>query len=269
VNSSASGTLVNPATVTPPGGVTDPTPANNSATDTDNLSAPQPAKDVLIGSTSSGTLGGAPFDFNWFRYRVRAGRSYCVEVDNGAADTSIRDPFLAVYHADASTFIGQNDDIDGDEPGGHFLSRVCYIATATEDNLALVSATAANIAGGFRLRVVDTTLFCPWFFSGSGFEAFVLIKNTTSTPHTARVTLSSPSGVAVSSPATGSVPGNGSYNLQVSAPPPTGFGLASANGGVFIAHDGPPGSLIANVTSLSFSSGVSFDTPAAPRQDFR
>jgi hypothetical protein len=62
---------------------------------------------------------------------------------------------------------------------------------------------------------------------------------------------------------------NGSYNLQVSAPPPTGFALASAAGGVQIAHDGPPGALIANVTSLSFGSGVSFDTPASPRQDFR
>ena len=31
---------------------------------------------------------------------------------------------------------------------------------------------------------------------------------------------------------------------------------------------GAPGSLIANVTTLSFMSGVSFDTPAAPRQDW-
>ena len=50
---------------------------------------------------------------------------------------------------------------------------------------------------------------------------------------------------------------------------PTGFGISLASGGVSIAHDGPPGSLIANVTSLSFSTGVSFDTPASPRQDQR
>ena len=64
-------------------------------------------------------------------------------------------------------------------------------------------------------------------------------------------------------------PGNGSYNLQVSAAPPVGFGLTAASGGVYVAHDGPPGSLTANVTSLSFGSGVSFDTPASPRQDNR
>jgi hypothetical protein len=36
---------------------------------------------------------------------------------------------------------------------------------------------------------------------------------------------------------------------------------------VYIAHNGPPGSLVVNVTSLSFTLGVSFDTPASPRQD--
>jgi hypothetical protein len=45
--------------------------------------------------------------------------------------------------------------------------------------------------------------------------------------------------------------------------------LTSASGSVQIAHTAPPGGLIANVTSLSFASGVSFDTPASPRQDFR
>ena len=81
--------------------------------------------------------------------------------------------------------------------------------------------------------------------------------------------LSSAAGSTVGAPRTGSVPANGSFNLQVSAASPNGFGLAAATGGVWIAHDGPPGSLIVNVTSLGFWSGVSFDTPAAPRPDFR
>jgi hypothetical protein len=115
---------------------------------------------------------------------------------------------------------------------------------------------------------VDTTLFCPWFFSGDGFEAFVLIKNTTGTAHNATVTLIGISGATLGTQS-GTAPANGSYNLQVSFAPPTGFGLGTAHGGVSIAHDGPPGSMIANVTSLGFSSGVSFDTPASPRPDFR
>ena len=87
--------------------------------------------------------------------------------------------------------------------------------------------TGAEIAGGYRLRVVDTTLFCPGLgplFSGSGFESFILIKATTAVTHTAKVTLTAASGATLGTQ-TGTVPANGSYNLQVSAAPPTGFGL--------------------------------------------
>jgi hypothetical protein len=37
---------------------------------------------------------------------------------------------------------------------------------------------------------------------------------------------------------------------------------------VRITGDAPLGSITANVTSLSFGSGVSFDTPAVPRPDW-
>jgi uncharacterized repeat protein (TIGR01451 family) len=48
ISQSATGTLVNTATVAPPAGVTDPTPANNSATDTDTL---VPTADLSISKT--------------------------------------------------------------------------------------------------------------------------------------------------------------------------------------------------------------------------
>jgi len=202
---------------------------------------------------------------------VSAGRSFCVEVDNGKSDTSDRDPVLAVFRADGTTLIGSNDDI-GSEPGEGLLSRVCYIAPASENNLARVTGGPNGSWGGIRVRVVETTLFCPWFgplFSGSGFETFILIKNTTAAAHSATVTLTGAGGAMVGSPQTGTAPANGSYNLQVSAPSPTGFGLSGVSGGLWIAHDGPPGGVIANVTTLNFGSGVSFDTPAAPRLDNR
>ena len=228
------------------------------------------AKNIMFGSTSQDFIGAAPNDQNWFRFQVKAGRSYCVEVDNGETDVSVRDPFVSVFRSNGTTLIGSNEDI-GDEPDASLLSRVCYISGFTEDNLANVIDSPITIGtpGNFRIRVVDTTVFSPWFFSGSGFEAFILIKNTTDTPRSATVTLYNTAGTVTGTPQTGTVPVNGSFNLQVSATPPTGFGLASASGGVQIAHTGPPGALIANVTSLSFGSGVSFDTPASPRQDFR
>jgi hypothetical protein len=251
--------------------VTDPAPANNSATDTDTVFPPNntaaSAKPVLIGSTSSDSIGAAPSDQNWFRFGVRAGRSYCVEVDNGKSDTSERDPVLGVYRADGTTLVGSNDDI-ADEPGGGHLSRVCYIASASESNLARVTAGSNGSWGGIRVRVVETTLFCPWFGplgSGGGFESFILIRNTTGSGHIARVTLTSAGGAEIGVQQSGLIPDNGSYNLQVSSD----FGLSGASGGAWIAHDGPPGGLIANVTTLNFGSGVSYDTPAVPRLDNR
>lgn len=54
VASNATGTLTNTATVAAPGGVTDPNPANNSATDTDTIAAPLGA---VLSATK--TVGGA------------------------------------------------------------------------------------------------------------------------------------------------------------------------------------------------------------------
>src|SRR5206468_9366725 len=59
ISSSATGTLSNTATVTAPGGVTDPTPGNNSATDSDTLA---PQADLAITKTdgvTTATPGGS------------------------------------------------------------------------------------------------------------------------------------------------------------------------------------------------------------------
>jgi uncharacterized repeat protein (TIGR01451 family) len=90
VSGAATGNLSNTATVSTSGGVMDPNPGNNSATDVDPIvtltadnNSPSSAKVLVMGSVSTDTLGPAPADENWFRYPVQAGRSYCVEVDNG------------------------------------------------------------------------------------------------------------------------------------------------------------------------------------------
>jgi uncharacterized repeat protein (TIGR01451 family) len=57
VSPGATGTLSNTATVSPPAGVTDPIPANNSATDTDTLN-PLPVANVSGTMTVSGTFTG-------------------------------------------------------------------------------------------------------------------------------------------------------------------------------------------------------------------
>jgi uncharacterized repeat protein (TIGR01451 family)/CSLREA domain-containing protein len=58
ISGSASGTLANTATVAAPGGVTDPSPGNNSATDSNNLVAGPPSQ-LEFGQQPVNTAGGA------------------------------------------------------------------------------------------------------------------------------------------------------------------------------------------------------------------
>src|SRR6185369_428799 len=79
------------------------------------------AKNVIIGSVSTDALGAAPADQNWFRYSTVAGRSYCIEVDNGEGETSIRDTMVTVYASNGTSALGSNDDV-ADEPAASLLS---------------------------------------------------------------------------------------------------------------------------------------------------
>ncbi len=58
ISAAASGSLINTATISAPAGVTDPDPANNSATDTDTLAAVADLAISTTGSAASATPGG-------------------------------------------------------------------------------------------------------------------------------------------------------------------------------------------------------------------
>ncbi|MEO8459462.1 MAG: DUF11 domain-containing protein, partial [Dokdonella sp.] len=59
ISAAATGSLVNTATVTAPGGVTDPTPGNNSATDTDGLGATADLAITKTDGVTTATPGGS------------------------------------------------------------------------------------------------------------------------------------------------------------------------------------------------------------------
>jgi hypothetical protein len=231
-------------------------------------------------------VGAAPNNQRWYAYQAFLGRSYCVEGVAEEAPTLVYDGETAVFRSDGATLLGKNHDA-ATEPAAGVVNpgRVCYISDqddlhyARVGNLGLVTTPKS-----YRWRIEDTTLFSPWFFSGSGFEAFVLIRNTTASSVKVTVRLRDTAGAVVGTPQTATVAPNASFNLQVSAPSPTGFGLASASGTVEIAYGSPvafgttsnpqwaagaPGSIVATVTSLNFAQGVSFDAPATPRPDGR
>lgn len=205
----------------------------------------------------------------FYKFTVVPGRSYCAETAMADDGHDITDTQLLLLNS-AQTTLANNDDIDTEPSDGagsmfHGASRVCWIAPSGET----VEYVAIKDFGGAvprRFRVSDTSLWSPWFFSGNGFEAFILIKNTTNEARTLAVSLYGASGAQTGSTATVTIPANGSQNFQVSAAP---FSLSSATGTVQISHTAAPGGIVATVTSLSFASGVSFDAAASPRQDFR
>ncbi|WP_257385976.1 beta strand repeat-containing protein [Tahibacter caeni] len=86
VSASATGTLSNTATVAAPAGVTDPTPGNNSATDTDTLAASADLSITKTDGVTSATPGGS------VTYTITASNAG----PSGAAGTTVTDTFPAL-----------------------------------------------------------------------------------------------------------------------------------------------------------------------------
>lgn len=148
---------------------------------------------------------------------------------------------------------------------------------ADGDSLVLPNApagpfeyTVLAIAGGSAtqtatciVRVVETTLFSPWYFrdTGSGYDGFAELKNTTTSPVTVVVNAFLPNG-AIAGSTSVAVPANGVALVTTASlgVPASGFGSMS------IAHTGKLGAIVANITTISGTTGVSFDAPFTTRE---
>ena len=205
------------------------------------------------------------------------GRSYCVEVQPNSSSIDVGfDSQTFVFADTAATAVLSGDDDWYREPYAAYYSKNCFIWTAATDSFRLLNVQAVGgrpapaplATFNFRFRIVDTALTGPWFFvdGPSTYNGFIEIANTTTDPVTITVTIRNSSGATIGVPQTRGVPGYG--NLALNAR--TDFGVTVANGGgsVQIAHDGPPGAIFANVTSLSALTGLSFDSPLTRRQNW-
>lgn len=150
VNGAASGTLVNTATVAAAGGVTDPTPGNNSATDTDNILSAQ--ADLSITKTD-GVTTAVP----------GASVTYTITASNAgpgaATGATVNDTFPASCSSVAWTCAGAGggtctangsgniaDTVNLPVAGSATYTAVCTIPAAASGTLAN-TATVATPAG--------------------------------------------------------------------------------------------------------------------------
>ena len=208
----------------------------------------------------------------WYRIGLVNGRSYCViTVPHPDAADVTRDTTTDVYSDGAGTVVVSSNDDNFAEPVNLFYSRNCFVytgATALGARLKVALLETPTGSNPIRFKVVDTALNGPWFFveSAASYNAFIEIGNTTNTAVSVTVTIRNSAGATLGTPQTVAIAAYGNTVLNVV----NAFGttVANASGSVQIAHNGAPGAIVANVTTLSAMTGLSFDAPLTRRQNW-
>jgi hypothetical protein len=211
-------------------------------------------------------VGPSASDQRWYWTDGFSGRSYCASVAQGVQSYYPTNTKLTVYRQDGTTEIGNNDDAR-QEPSLFKGSRVCWMTPAIAGASELVlfkiepSPAASLPWSGSReglFQVVETTMWSSWFFIAGDYNAFILLRNTTKNSvnyvavfrDAANVNVGSCSGTLVGSAAL-------ALNAKACVTDPT----TNVNGSVEVFHNGTPGALIGQMTSLSATTGVGFDAP--------
>lgn len=226
------------------------------------------AANLAIGQKVITSMGASANTQYWYSITTKPGRSYCAETGQAESIGVIglpdrgEDSSLDVFAADGTTLLVHNDDTL-EEPNNEGFSRACWISAA--DDKAFIKVTPFGptpVTEYMTLRVVETTMFCPWFFIAGDYNAFSLIRNTADTPRTIRVTWRSLTGT-VAANLNFLVPANGTLILNAKnfVDP-----AVVSNGSIEIAHAGSPDQILGGTTTLSGTTGLSFDAPFEQRK---
>lgn len=220
------------------------------------------AYSLMPGATPSEATLSDAFPERWYRFTAVAGRSYCAETqggvhfDTGASAFDI-DTNLTVYRPDATTQITANDTAIS-EPRAFSLSRACWIAPVTEAPFIKVTRSFTGDAFNFRVRLVETTLFSPWYFVGGDYSAYTVLRNTTDLVLVYTINWRNGAGTIVG---TVSSTLEGNAGTFIDARSIMGVLPTHTNGSVEIVYNSAPGAIVANTTVLSATTGLSFDAP--------
>lgn len=180
----------------------------------------------------------------------------------GANDGATELCSVTVYaDSTCTTLVGSGPgDEDTEDLGGDGQG---FVATASQAHSVRISHSAQANAFTCATIIQETTLFSPWFFrdATNGYDGFVQIRNNdTLTATGVVVTAFNSSGVATGS-TTISIPGKGTALVQVSTLGAPALGYGS----VRIATPQRPGTIMANITTLSGVTGHSYDAAFSRR----
>jgi hypothetical protein len=219
---------------------------------------------LVPGGTAAETFLNDTATERWYQFTAVQGRSYCAESQGGVphnptgAEGNI-DTVMEVFQQGGAS-LGVNDDMAA-EPRGATLSRVCWLAPASELNYVKVTRFNASHAFGLRVRIVETTLFSPWYFVGGDYSSYTTLRSTTSTAVTYSIIWRNAAGNIVGSVG-GVLPANGNTFVDARTIPGV---LPSGSGSVEIVFNGSPFAIVANTTVMSATTGLSFDAPFTQR----
>jgi len=204
----------------------------------------------------------------WYRLHVESPRSYCVETGQPDhsffADKVVRTD-LTVYRTDGTTEITTNGGFAAEPVNGALvLSRACFVAPfGGNDVFVKIFGLPTYPAASPRIRFVETTLFCPWFFVAGDYNAFSLIRNTSDSELSGVVVTWNGLNGAQAGTTIVSIPPDGTVILNArDFVNPATF----SNGSITIAHPGSPEQLIASTTTLSATTGLGFDAVFTQRE---
>lgn len=223
----------------------------------DTISTAWPA---LLGEKRLESL--ASSGVGYFRYVLTGGRSYAafcwppfIETI-GSCTVEIRDF--------SDTSVGTSLGISAEPFPASGSIAVFTPANTVTSTVFFVRVTNNSAATNYiNVILIETTLAAPWYFTApsAGYEAYVEIRNNTA--RTVNVTVrayANTGGTTPTNSTTVTVPANGNTAVRVNGD----LGI-TGSGSVTLTYDAMPGGVVANVTTLSATTGLSFDAPATPR----
>jgi len=200
----------------------------------------------------------------FYRFATASGASYHVNSAPVGANDGVAETCDVLVYSDSSCTTqlsaGNTGDEDTEDLGGDGDG---FVATGTQAHTIRVAQSFQASAFSCATIVQETTLFSPWFFRepANGYDGFVEIRNSDTLTATGVVVTAFNSNGTAAGSTTISIPGNGTALVQVSALGVTSTGFGS----VRIATPQKPGTIVANLTTLSGVTGLSFDAPFSRR----
>jgi hypothetical protein len=257
VSGSATGALVNTATVAAAGGETDPVPGNNSATDTDTIvGCGAEVVAVPDGRLTDGVV--FPGTSTWFGASLRIGSSYSVEFKSTTG--TVPPGTLTVFSGDdacslTSTLV-TTDTTDVDPSGSLGTVRQSFTATGVLNYFRARLTSGGGSPIPFQVSWSETTLFSAAWSDVGGFDTFYSFLNTTGSTVNGRLTLLDTTGTEVISvPLT--IPAGQTASVNTA-----GMGIArNQTGTARFTHNGPPGAIVAEAAIANFSLNPAYVQP--------